>query len=239
MSRVERRIGWPKNVRHTSGILFFDDVDEAEEKEGGEEVEHPVSAEGMASATREELEDGIAGEAEAEAVGDGPGEWDGCDGKEGGDADLGVVPLDSAEAGEHEAADEDERRGGGEAGDGSDEWGDKERDQEEDAGDDCGDAGTASGGDSGGGFDVTGDRAGTGEGTDDGGGGVGEEDAVEARDGMCFGTGPVDEASAVGDGDKSADVVEEIDKEEYKDDFERADVKGGANVEMKGGGFDR
>ena len=65
--------------------LFADDVDEAEEEERGEEVEHPVLAAGAAG---EELEEGVAGEAEAEAVGDGPGERDGDDGEEGGDGEL-------------------------------------------------------------------------------------------------------------------------------------------------------
>ena len=69
------------------------DVEEAEEEEGGEEVEHPVF---VACAAGEELEGGVAGEAEAEAVGDGPGEGDGDDGEEGGDGELGVVPLDAA-----------------------------------------------------------------------------------------------------------------------------------------------
>ncbi len=102
------------------GALFFDDVNEAKEKETGEEIEHPVSSECAAGAASEQLEKSVAGEAEAEAVGDGPGEWNGGNGKEGGDGDLGVVPFDLAEAGEHEAADENESRRGGEAGDGSD-----------------------------------------------------------------------------------------------------------------------
>ena len=79
-----------------------------------------VSFYGAYDAAGEELEESVAGKAEAEAVGDGPGERDGGDGEEGGDADLWVVPLDGAEAGKHEATDEDERGSGGEAGDGSD-----------------------------------------------------------------------------------------------------------------------
>jgi hypothetical protein len=75
-------------------MLVFGEVEEAEEEEGGEEVEHPVSAEGVAGATGEELEEGVAGEAEAEAVGDGPGERDGDYGEEGRDGDLGIVPFD-------------------------------------------------------------------------------------------------------------------------------------------------
>src|SRR5712691_3779756 len=139
------------------GALFFDDVNEAKEKETGEEIEHPVSSECAAGAASEQLEKSVAGEAEAEAVGDGPGEWNGGNGKEGGDGDLGVVPFDLAEAGE------------------------------QDAGDDGGDAGASSGGDPGGGFDVAGDGAGAGERAEDGGGGVGEEDAVEAGDGVVGG----------------------------------------------------
>ena len=116
--------------------LSFRQVDEAEEEEGGEEVEHPVFA--KVGAAGEELDEGVAGEAEAEAVGDGPGERDGGDGKEGGDADLGVAPVDLAYAGEHEGSDEDEGRGGGEVGDGSDEGSDEEGEEEEDSGDDGG-----------------------------------------------------------------------------------------------------
>ena len=89
--------------------LFFHDVDEAQKEEGGEEkVEHPIFAD--AGAAGEELEESIAGEAEAETVGDGPGERDCRDGEEGRDADPGLVPLDFAEAGEHESADKNERR---------------------------------------------------------------------------------------------------------------------------------
>src|ERR1700729_1381556 len=138
-----------RNLRDRA--LGADDVDEAEEEEGGEEVEHPVFA--KVGAAGEELKERIAGETEAEAIGDGPGERDGGDGEEGGDGDLRVVPFDGAEAGEHEGADEDERGRSGEGGDGSNERGDEEGEEKQDAGDDGGDAGAASGGDSGGGFD--------------------------------------------------------------------------------------
>ena len=100
------------------------EVDEAEEEEGGEEVEHPVLAAGSAG---EEFERGVGGEAEAEAVGDGPGEWDGDQGEKGGDGDPGFVPLDAAEAVEHESADQDERGRGGVGGDGADQRGEEER----------------------------------------------------------------------------------------------------------------
>src|SRR5580704_9035988 len=173
---------------------FFNDVDEAEKEEGGEEIEHPVSSECAAGATSNELEESVAGEAEAEAVGDGPGERDGGDDEEGGDADLWIVPFDGAKAGEHEAADEDESGRGGEAWDGSDERGDEEGEEKQDAGDDGGDAGASSSGDPGGGFDVAGDGTGAGERAEDGRSGVGEEDAIEARDGVVGG----DEAGALG-----------------------------------------
>ncbi len=62
--------------------LSFRQVDEAEEEEGGEEVEHPVLAECFAGAAGEDLDEGVAGEAEAEAVGDGPGEGDHGEGEE-------------------------------------------------------------------------------------------------------------------------------------------------------------
>lgn len=107
-------------------VLGFDDVDKAKKKKAGEEIEHPVSSECAASAAGDQLEESVAGEAEAEAVGDGPGEWDSGDGEKGRDGDLGVVPFDGAEAGEHEAADEYECGRGGEAGDRSDERGDEE-----------------------------------------------------------------------------------------------------------------
>jgi len=109
------------------------------------------------------LEESVAGKAKAEAVGDGPGEWDGGDGEEGGDADLWVVPLDLSEAGEHEAANEDECGCGGEGGDGPDDRGDEEGEKEEDARDDGGDASASACGYSGGRFDVAGDGAGAGE----------------------------------------------------------------------------
>jgi len=147
---------------------------------------------------------------------------------------LGVVPVDFADAGEHEAADEDERGRGGEAGDGSEERGDEESEEEEDSGDDGGDAGASACGDSGGGFDVAGDGAGAGEGAEDGGGGVGEEDAVEAGDGVVW----CDEAGALGYCDEGADVVEEVDEEEDEDDLEGADVEGAADVQVEGGGAD-
>ncbi len=56
---------------------------------------------------------------------------------------------------------------------------------------------------------------------------------------MCFGARPGDETGAVGDGDESADVVEEIDEEEDEDDFEGTDVERAGDVEVECGGFDR
>ena len=102
---------------HKSRTLFSDDIDEAEEKEGGEEVEHPVSAKGVTGAAGEELQKRVAGEAEAEAVGDGPGKRDSGDGEEGGDGDACFVPVDGRDACNHEGADEDEGGCGGEVGD--------------------------------------------------------------------------------------------------------------------------
>ena len=101
---MEANLLWPDHPTRLR-ILFSDDVEEAEKEEGGEEVEHPVAA--KIGTAGEELEESVAGEAEAEAIGDGPGEWNGGDGEEGGDADLRVAPLNGAEAGEHERADED------------------------------------------------------------------------------------------------------------------------------------
>ena len=180
------------------------------------------------------MQRGVAGKAEAEAVGDGPGERDGGDGEEGRDTDLRVIPLDLAEAREHEASDEDQCGRGGEAGDGSDEWGDEERDEEEQPGDDGGHAGASARGYSGGGLDVAGDGAGSGERADDGGGGVGEEDAIEPGDGVVGG----DESGALSDRDEGADVVKEIDEEEDEDDLEGANVESAANIELKGCGSD-
>jgi hypothetical protein len=215
-------------------FLVFAEVEEAKEKEGGEEIEHPVLAEGTEGAAGDELEESVAGEAEAEAVSDGPGEGDGGYGEEGGDGELRVFPLDVGEAGGHQRADEDERGGSGEVGDGACERGEEEGEEEENAGDDGGDAGAASRSDSGGGLDVTGDGAGAGEGAEDGGGSVGEEDAVEAGYRVVL----VDEAGALGDGDEGADVVEEIDEEEDKDDLEGTDVECAGDVEVEGGDAD-
>ena len=173
----------------------------------------------------------IAGEPEAEAVGDRPGERNGGDDEEGGDADLGVVPLNRTEAGEHQCADEDQCGCGGKAGDGSDQRSDEEGEEKQNAGDDRGDAGAASGGDPGGGFDVAGNGAGPGERAEDGGGGVGEEDAVKAGDGVIG----CDEAGTLGDSDERADVIEEIDEEEDKDDFENTPTECCADVEVEGG----
>ena len=61
-------------VEGTSGGA---EIDEAAEKEEGEEVEHPVLAAGAAGG---EFEDGKADEAEREAGGDGVGEGDGDEG---------------------------------------------------------------------------------------------------------------------------------------------------------------
>ena len=47
-----------------------------------------------------------------------------------------------------------------------------------------------------------------------------------------------DEAGAFGDGDESADVVEEVDEEEDEDDFEGPATESGGDVEMEGGGAD-
>lgn len=55
-------------------------------------------------ASGEQLEQSVAGEAEAEAVGDRPAEWDHDEGEEGGDGDMGLGPLNFAEAGEHQCA---------------------------------------------------------------------------------------------------------------------------------------
>lgn len=50
--------------------LFANEIDETKKEEGSEEIEHPIAA---ASAACEELKESITGEAEAEAVSDGPG----------------------------------------------------------------------------------------------------------------------------------------------------------------------
>jgi hypothetical protein len=44
-----------------------------------------------------------------------------------------------------------------------------------------------------------------------------------------------DEAGALGNGDKCAEVVEEIHEEENEDDLEEAFTDGAADVELKGG----
>ena len=207
--------------------LFANEIDETKKEEGSEEIEHPIAAAGAAC---EELKKSITGEAEAEAVSDGPREGDGRDGEEGGDANLRVVPVDFAEAGEHKATDQDESGRGSEGGDCSDEGHDEEREEEKDSSDDGGDTCAASCGDSGGGFDVAGYGAGACEGAENGGGCVGEEDAVEAWDRVVG----RDEAGALGDCDERADVVEEVDEEEDKDDFESSDVERAKDVEVEG-----
>jgi hypothetical protein len=50
--------------------LFADDVDEAEDEERSEKVEHPVLTTGSAG---EELDESVASESKAEAIRDGPG----------------------------------------------------------------------------------------------------------------------------------------------------------------------
>ena len=47
-----------------------------------------------------------------------------------------------------------------------------------------------------------------------------------------------DETGTLGDGDEGAYVVKQVDEEEDKDDLEGADVKGSAEIEVKGGGAD-
>ena len=132
---------------------------------------------------------------------------------------------------EHQRADQDQRRRGGEVGNGPDGGRDEDRQEKQQAGDDCGNAGAASGGDSGGRLDVAGDGRGAGERAEDGGGGVGEEDFVQPRDGVVFG----DEAGALRDGDQGADVVEEVDEQEDEDDLQRVQAEGAADVEVEGG----
>src|ERR1700733_2326716 len=82
--------------------VFRDDIDEAEQKEGSQEIKHPVFSEGMSHTAGKELDERVTGETEAETVGNRPRERNGCDGEEGGNADLRVVPLDACEARSHE-----------------------------------------------------------------------------------------------------------------------------------------
>src|SRR5215469_2171053 len=51
-------------------LLCVCDVEEAEEEEDCEDVEHPVLFESVARLSGEDSQEGVAGEAEAEAVGD-------------------------------------------------------------------------------------------------------------------------------------------------------------------------
>src|ERR1700679_269624 len=82
--------------------LFPNYVDEPEEEEGGEDVEHPVFALGAAG---EKLDQGVTGQTEAEAVGDGPCQRDGRDGEECWDGELGILPLDMRETRGHQRTD--------------------------------------------------------------------------------------------------------------------------------------
>jgi hypothetical protein len=74
-ARCSALLGWwvrGRTVRvevWIKGGLSLGEVDEAEDEEGGQEVEHPVFCFGAAG---DELDEGVAGEAEAQAVGDGP-----------------------------------------------------------------------------------------------------------------------------------------------------------------------
>lgn len=87
-------------------VSVLGDVEEAKHEESCQQVEHPVLA---LKAAGEELQSGVAGEAEAEAVGDGVSEWDRHQCEEGGDGDGGLVPFDAPDASKHESANDDER----------------------------------------------------------------------------------------------------------------------------------
>src|SRR6187431_2786122 len=55
-----------------------------------------------------ELDEAVADEAEADAVGDGVGQGDGQEGEEGGDGVFEVFEIDSADLGDHQDADDDQ-----------------------------------------------------------------------------------------------------------------------------------
>ena len=194
----------------------------------GHQVKQPVLAAGLAG---KQVQDRPGDDAEAEAVGDGVGKRDEDQGEKCGDGDQGSCHWISVmaasisdptrmSAGAVAACghDADERRGY----DGA---------QKQQAGDDGGYAGASAGSDARRGLHVAGDGGGSDQGAEDGGRGVGKQNLVEAGNGVVGS----DEPGAFGDGDQSAQVVEEIDEEEDEDDFEQALADGAADVELQRG----
>ncbi len=208
--------------------LAFVEKDESKEKKRGQKIQHPV---GTPGASGEQFDKGVAGEAEAESVGDGPGQGDCRYGQKCRDRDGRFFPLDLAQTGQHQSTDKNQRGRCGEFGYRSHKRCNKQCNGKQQSGNDGGKSGTSACGYTGGGFDIAGDSAGPRQRAEDGSGCVSKEDAIEARDAVIGG----DQSGAIGDSYECSDVVEEVDEEKDEDDLKRTNVNCAFDVEMQRG----
>ena len=77
-------------------------------------------------------------------------------------------------------------------------------------------------------------RAGAGKRTANGCGCIGEENSAQAWDGVIG----FDQSSLLCDREQCAEIVEQIDEEEYEDNFKQADVESTTNIQAESGGGD-
>ena len=97
------------HARHfCSGSAVY--PDEAEEQDGGESEDTDVE---FAVAAADEFDDGVANEAEGDAVGDGVGQRDGEEGDGDGRSFGEVVPVNFAHGVHHQYGDVENGAGGG------------------------------------------------------------------------------------------------------------------------------
>src|SRR5271154_3752419 len=138
--------------RPASGVRY---VYEADKEENGEEIEQPVLTPEFSA---EDVNAGICDNAEAKPVCDRRAERNHDQREEGGDGRERLGPGDLGDGSQHEAADDDERRGCRCGWHDADERRGEEGDEEPQASDDGGDAGASSDGHACCRLDVTGDR---------------------------------------------------------------------------------
>lgn len=212
-------------------VLSLGDIEEADEEEDGQQVEQPVFAIEFSGGELQKCE---GKNADSEAIGDGVGERNHDEGKERGDGNHRVGPANFTNGGEHHAADEDERGSSGRSGYSADERREKKGAEKKHSSGDGGDAAAASGSNAGAGFNVAGNRAGAGKRTANGCGCIGEENSAQAWDGVIG----FDQSSLLCDREQCAEIVEQIDEEEYEDNFKQADVESTTNIQAESGGGD-
>ncbi len=163
------------------------------------------------------LEDGVGGNAGNHAVGDGVGEGEDGNGKEGGESLLNAGPIDELSCGHHEHADHNQRSRGSEGRNGRKDGREGNGEEEADANSDSVEASLGAILDTSAGLVVDNDRGGADAGTDHGGHGGGGEGLGGTGQGVSL---EVEETALVAESIVHTGGVKDADEEDDEGDRE-------------------